>query len=174
MLQKVGSEIFLAHSGSEFNTCVSRGLLLHHVSMLLHQIVDLINRLLVAHATHLLVLHLLYDLITALRVLIHVFIAWHWMLSVLRRGATRQSAYGVVLWTTTCRKLIVSRVHLHVVELMMLVILVNERLLFALLLQLLVRRLSSKCGSTRLIIAKINLHGCLLGPLSLVSVRRLS
>lgn len=70
---------------------------------------------------------------------------------------------------------------MHVVELVMLVILVDERLLLALVLELLVRLLAlsqgaskSNCGSARLIVvvAKINLHGRLLRCLRLVCVWR--
>lgn len=79
VLWLVGFELWLLTlAGSETYRCVSRDLLLHHV--LVHQVIDLFNWLLASKATHLLMLHLLNNLITALNVLIHEVASYHLML----------------------------------------------------------------------------------------------
>ena len=138
VLWLVGFELWLSLAGSETHGCVSG--LRHHV--LMHQVVDLFNWLLASNAAHLLMLRLLNNLITALNVLIHEVVPCHLMLT-LWRSTTRQSAYCVVL--TARWKLVIPRIYLHVVHI---VILVDEGLLFALLLQLLVRLLTLTKGGT--------------------------
>ena len=180
MLWLVGLELGLlghAWSAAEANAGVSGWL--QHVRV--HHHVQLVHRLLAAHARHLLVPHLLHNLIAALSVLNHVLTARQRVLGVRGRSAARKRTNSMVLRATRDCQLIIPRINLHIIQLMMLIVFLDERLLLSLLLKLLVRLLlmdqiaaESYSGSARLIVivAQVYLHGRLLRSLRLVRVGR--